>query len=220
MNNQYKEIMEKITPSKDFHNETVKILLKKNKVKNRVTNKKILGIAACVIFVCSAIFATTTIWNNNSSEELYKSSNNKDEAIFSLEPSSTQNQIVVSSKYNLGDLSSYMFEHGQCIVSNEVRAALADNDANAYYFVKINISDENEIITNYDYELNRLTQLGYNVFIYSTKTHSKSTNFDSENDILCGLLSSEQILDFDTQEKYGYIIEWVRDENGIIDWEN
>jgi hypothetical protein len=67
-------------------------------------------------------------------------------------------------------------------------------------------------------ENTRLSELGYDVSLSQTWTHSG----DSEKEfytILTGLLTQEQILEFSANEKFGYFIDWVHDGDGIVNYE-
>lgn len=61
-------------------------------------------------------------------------------------------------------------------------------------------------------EIERLSQLGYNVFMYGKRTTGAER-------IFAALLTKNQIVHFNANEDCGYLIDWVYDIDGVVDWE-
>lgn len=66
-------------------------------------------------------------------------------------------------------------------------------------------------------ENTRLLELGYDVSLSQTWTHSGASEKQYYT-ILTGLLTQEQILEFSANEKFGYFIDWVHDGDGIVSY--
>lgn len=67
-------------------------------------------------------------------------------------------------------------------------------------------------------EAGRLTGPGYDVFLMNTWTYKNAGEKESVR-ILAGVLSKEQLADFPAGSGCGYSIEWARNGDGVLDWE-
>jgi len=67
-------------------------------------------------------------------------------------------------------------------------------------------------------ENTRLSELGYDVSLSQTWTHSGASE-KQYYAILTGLLTQEQIVEFSANENFGYFIDWVHDGDGIVNYE-
>jgi hypothetical protein len=67
-------------------------------------------------------------------------------------------------------------------------------------------------------ETARLTGLGCQVFIRQIKAEGQGLPND-EYPLLCGLLTADQLRHFPGLAEYGYMIDWVHDDNGVANWD-
>lgn len=68
-------------------------------------------------------------------------------------------------------------------------------------------------------EFSRLTELGYEVSLSQTWGYVNVSE-KQYYAILTGLLSAKQIEDFSANSKFGYLIEWVRNGDGVVNWQD
>lgn len=67
-------------------------------------------------------------------------------------------------------------------------------------------------------EAGRLKNLGYDVFLADTWEY-KGKGEKQPCEILAGVLSKEQITGFAADSECGYMIEWVHNGDGVVDWD-
>jgi len=67
-------------------------------------------------------------------------------------------------------------------------------------------------------ELERLKRLGYDVFLTDTWEYYE-TNAKKQFTVFAGILSKTQLLEFDTDPECGYLIDWVTNGDGIVNWQ-
>jgi hypothetical protein len=69
-------------------------------------------------------------------------------------------------------------------------------------------------------EIERLTQFGYDVFMYRTWSYAGPSKEKQDHFIMAGLVTKDQILHFPAVKRYGYIIDWVHNGDGVINWDD
>lgn len=77
--------------------------------------------------------------------------------------------------------------------------------------------EEKKEITDAEYE--RLSGLGYDVSFYQTWSYSDEREKDYYT-VMTGVLSMKQIKEFELNEQYSYVFEWVRNGDGIVTLED
>lgn len=69
-----------------------------------------------------------------------------------------------------------------------------------------------------DSELERLRRLGCDVFLMDTWTYAGAAEKEHLQ-IFAGVLSVEQLSKFAADARCGYFIGWVRNGEGVVDWD-
>jgi hypothetical protein len=67
-------------------------------------------------------------------------------------------------------------------------------------------------------EIERLSQLGYDVFMYDSWTYADEGKKKPQQ-VLTAILTKEQLVHFDADANCGYLIDWVHNGDGIVNWE-
>lgn len=67
-------------------------------------------------------------------------------------------------------------------------------------------------------EIERLSQLGYDVFMYDSWTYVGQGDKQAKQ-VFAGLLTKDQLLHFGADEDCGYFIDWVHNGDGVVEWE-
>ena len=67
-------------------------------------------------------------------------------------------------------------------------------------------------------EIERLALLGYDVFMYETWSYAGSNHEKKSGTVAAGLLTWDQLLNFPASSLYGYMIDWVHNGDGIVNW--
>lgn len=113
----------------------------------------------------------------------------------------------------------YNRDHGGGVTEEEWKAAVAEaktlNAKENYFAAEDAWAAESGVLRQkvvrewQQTEYERLKALGYDVYLKS----------DGGTCELTGLLCAEQLTNFDAPPEAFYVIEWVRDENGIVEWQ-
>ena len=114
--------------------------------------------------------------------------------------------------------SEYNGDHGGNITKAEWDRAQEEArtlDAQANYDAAVTVAKETRTMD----ELNRLKKLGYDVFLTDTWSYY-GAGLKEQYVVFSGLLTKTQLLEFDTDPECGYFIEWVRNGDGVVDYED